>query len=140
MDEQNEQNQQPAEPHEPAVPQPSEPTPAPEPEAAQPATPPPPRPEPTPVAPQNTNALITWGFVMAGLGLVCCCCSPLFSIAAVVLGIIAYTRGDQRGMWVIIAGVVAFILGGGIGFTVWQNPHRWQPYFQHQFPGPWRST
>ncbi|MCX6376629.1 MAG: hypothetical protein NTU88_11450 [Armatimonadetes bacterium] len=128
MDEQNEQNQQPAEP-----------TPAPEPEAAQPAPQPTPAPPP-PGPPQNTNALITWGFVMAGLGLVCCCCGPLFSIAAIVLGIIAYSRGDQRGMWVIITGAVTFFLGGGIGFTYLRRPQIWQPYFQHQFPGPWRST
>ena len=93
---------------------------------------------PPSVPPSNTDALILWGFVLAGIGLFCCCCTPVFAIPSIILGAIAYSRGDQRGLWVIIAGVVALL--GGITLSSISAPfsHRWMPNLPGNFPGPWR--
>ena len=133
----DEQNQQPTDPEQPA-----DRTPTPEPEPAAPVPSPaqplaaPPRP------PQNTDSLIIWGFILAALGLVCCCCGQIFSVAAIVLGAIAYGRGDQRGMWVMIAGAVSFLISSGIGATYMLVPQMWPHQFRpHDWMnGPWHVT
>ena len=119
---------------EPLRAEPTEPAP-PGPEPAPGAAPPPPTTPSSPIyvpprSRQDTETLVIVGFVLAGVGLFgcCCCCSPLCSIAAIVLGAIAYSRGDNRGMWVIIAGAVTLL----IGFI----PLLWMPFGQ-QFKGPW---
>jgi hypothetical protein len=119
MDEQSEQNQQP--------------------EPAQPSEAPP---QPPQAAPQrNTDAFILWGFISAAVGFFgfcCCCCPSIFGIVAIVLGAIAYSRGDQRGMWVIIAGAVALLAGSGISIGAGPMIHRWAPQLPYDIPGPWR--
>lgn len=86
--------------------------------------------------PSNTDSLILWGWIFAALSLVCCCCPLVFAVPAIILGAIAYSRGDQRGLWVIIAGVVALILGGALGFTA--RTQRWFPGTDRIPGGPWR--
>jgi len=88
--------------------------------------------------PQDTNAYIIWGFVLAAVGFFCCCCPPIFAIPAIILGAIAYSKGDQRGVWVIIAGIIALIGGGIMSWAV--KPFERLPQIQHQFPGPWRRV
>jgi len=118
--------EQPA-PETPAAPVPVEPT---------PGIPPPPQPPSSPiyVPPRNrqdTETLVVLGFVFGGLGLIgfCCgCCSWVLSITAIVLGAIAYSKGDNRGLWVIILGAVALI--ASVIVQVLALP------FQ-QFKGPW---
>jgi hypothetical protein len=122
---------------------PEPPPPGPEPEPG--ATPPTPPPSPVyvpPTARQDTETLVIVGFVCAGLGLMgCCCgcCSWVLSITAIVLGAIAYSKGDNRGMWVIIAGAVALV--AGVVPTVVSLPfqHRFNPPWPGPFPGPWRN-
>ena len=110
----------------------------------EPVQPPPgdyqPTPGPAPAAPpQDTNTLIILGWVFVVLGLFCCCCPPLFAIPGIVLGIIAYSKGDQRGLWVIIAGAIVLVAGGALSFTF--KPHRWVPYFEREWPSvPWRRV
>ena len=118
----DEQNQQPTEPEQPA------------PQAAPPSAPPGP--------PQNTDSLIIWGFILAALGLVCCCCGQIFSVVAIILGAIAYGKGDHRGMWVIIAGAIAFLITSGLGASYVLVPHMWPHQFRHPdwMNGPWRAT
>jgi uncharacterized membrane protein HdeD (DUF308 family) len=75
-----------------------------------------------------------------GLGFLACCCGPLFAIPGIILGIVAYSKGDQRGLWIIIVGVVALVVGGGLN-AFWAFSHAWSPYFRHQWMnGPWRTT
>ena len=90
----------------------------------------------------DTNAYILWGFILAGLGFVCCCCGPLFSIPAIILGAIAYSRGDQRGLWVIIAGAAALVLCGGANIfgIASGNYNQWIPNGPQNLPGPWHTT
>lgn len=57
----------------------------------------------------STRGFIIAGFIFAALSLVCC--PFLFSTISIVLGAIAYFRGDRMGFWVIIAGGLAMILG-----------------------------
>lgn len=122
MDEQN----QPPEPVQ-------EPTPTPE---------EPPTPVTEPPARVNTDAYITWGFILAALGFVCCCCGQLFAVASIILGAIAYGKGDQRGMWVMIAGAVSLLISGGAGVSYLFVPHMWPHQFRpHDWMnGPWRVT
>lgn len=124
----------------------TEPQPAPSgPEPAPGAAPPPPTPPSSPVyvPPRNrqdTETLVIIGFVCAGLGLLgwcCCCCSWPFSIAAIVLGAVAYSKGDNRGLWVIGLAALGLILS--VVISLISLP------FQQQFkswpgplPGPWR--
>lgn len=111
---------------------------------------PPPQPPPSPVyvPPVNrrdTDNLVLIGFICAGIGLFgcCCCCSWAFAVAAIVLGAMAYSRGDQRGLWVIIAGAAALVLGIVIPlvsapFRQFQGP--WPGgRFPGPIPGPWRN-
>lgn len=91
-------DQQPSEPV-------SEPAPTPvasgEPVSQQPTLPP-------PAAPiDNSQTLVILGFVFAGLSLLCC---PIFPIASIVMGIIANSKGNKLGTWVIAAGVVMLLL------------------------------
>jgi len=95
-------------------------------------------PAPPTQRPRDTDALVIWGFVLAGLGLFGCCCLPIFEIPAIILGAIAYSRGDQRGLWVIIAAVVVLLAGGALSITL--KPHRWVPYFEDRWPGQWRRA
>lgn len=118
--------------------------PGPEPGMGDAPAPPTPPSSPVYVPPRNrqdTETLITLGFVFAGLGLIgfCCgCCSWLFSITAIVLGAIAYSKGDSRGLWVIGLAALGLILSVVISlislpfqqqFRSWPGP----------FPGPWRN-
>lgn len=155
MDEQNDQKQQ-AENQE--TPEQPEVTPEPQPEAPaqeepsvekpadsveEPTPPPAPVPVPSPsgappAATQNTNIYIIWGWVLVGLSfLFFCCCGPIFfAIPAIILGFIAHSKGDQRGIWIIIAGVVALLLllaGSGSGVLLRHSPN-WIPNFQHRLP------
>ena len=41
----------------------------------------------------------------------------IFGVAAIVLGIIAYRKGDPLGMWAAVAGVVGMI--AGFAFAAW---------------------
>lgn len=62
----------------------------------------------------DTSIYIILGFVFAGLGFLCC--PIIFSVAGIVFGIIAYSKGDKLGVWVIVASVVSLIAGAAIGF------------------------
>lgn len=126
----------------------SEPTPGPQ-EGMPPPGAPPPGPEPPPIyvppaSRRDTDNLVLWGFILAGLGLFgcCCCCGPLLSIGAIVLGAMAYSRGDNRGMWVIIAGAVSLLSGGvSLLWLPWGNrTGPWNGPFPGPIPGPWRHT
>jgi membrane protein DedA with SNARE-associated domain len=85
----------------------------------------------TPVR-QDTNTFVILGFVFGGLSFICCCCSPIFAIPAIILGAVAYSRGDRRGLWVIILGVAGLVLGSGAGFF-WGYYSK--PYY-HWMPSP----
>ena len=82
------------------------------------------------------------GFILAALGLVCCCCGQIFSVVAIILGAIAYGKGDHRGMWVIIAGAISFLITSGLGASYVLMPHMWPHQFRHPdwMNGPWRAT
>ena len=138
-DEQNEQNERPADqpqPEQPAEPGPEE---TPQPELAPPAlaAPPPPCPAAPPgpsAPPPNTNTLIIVGWALVAMSFLCCCCGSVFAIPAIILGIIAYSRGDQRGLWIIIAGSVALLYTGGAGIFFGANQDRFQPYLPNNWP------
>lgn len=42
-----------------------------------------------------------------------------FGPAAIILGIVAYRKGDPLGMWAIVAGVVGMIAGFALGMAFW---------------------
>jgi hypothetical protein len=152
VDEQNEQNERPAdqpqeppaepepvgtpqpEPAQPQVEEPAPPAPAPVPMPAAPAPPCPVTPPGPCTPPRDTNTLIIVGWVLVAMSFLCCCCGSIFAIPGIILGIIAYSRGDQRGLWIIIAGSVALFYTGGAGIFLGANPHRFQPYFHHGWP------
>ena len=107
-----------------------------QPPAPEPATPP-----PGPPPPSDTNTLIILGWVFIGLSLLtCCCCSYIFAPVAAILGGIAYSRGDQRGLPILIVGIILFLFGGGI-FAASRFYH-WPPPWERfpDFPGPWRRA
>lgn len=138
MEEEKKPEEQPVEPEQTEQP--------PSPEAAQPAQPPmaePIPPTPSPPPPSDTNSLIIIGWISVGIGLVgaCCCCSWVFAPLAIVLGAIAYSKGDQRGLWVLIAGIVVLILGGGGTWALFRT-NRWPGYWDRlpNIPGPWRRA
>ena len=45
----------------------------------------------------------------------------LFGPAAIVLGIVAYRKGDRLGMWAAIAGAVCMIAGFAIGVALFAS-------------------
>jgi len=97
-----------------------------QPRAEQPAPPPgPPR--------RDTDNLITLGWILVILGFFFCCCGPLFSIPGIILGAIAYSRGDQRGLPIIIVGAVALLFGGGS--NLFWGLH-WGPRMRTPWPLP----
>lgn len=55
----------------------------------------------------SSNSMSIVGFVCAGMGFSCC---PLFSVAAIVLGVIAASKREKLATWVLIAGVFSVIL------------------------------
>ena len=85
---------------------------------------------PPPAPSQDTKIFIILGFVFAALGVLCC---PILGIAGIVLGAIAYSRGNQTGVWVIVANVVGLAIALAIG-VMWQ-----QMFKQGRMPwtGPW---
>lgn len=110
----------------------------------EPVEPPMPEPIPSPPGPRppsDTNTLIILGWVFIGLSLLtCCCCAWVFAPVAAILGGIAYSRGDQRGLWILIIGIVLFVLGGGflaVG-RVYHWPQTWERF--PNIPGPWRRA
>lgn len=150
MEEEKKPEEQPAEPEQPEqAPPPPEPTPPPEPAQpmpaeAQPVQPPAPEPAPPPPGPpppSDTNTLIILGWVFIGLSVLsCCCCAWIFGPIAAILGGIAYSRGDQRGLPVLIVGIVVFLLGGGS--LAFYRIYHWPPPWE-RFPGwhgHWRSA
>ena len=144
MDEERKPEEQPVEPEQ-APPAP-EPTPPPEPVPCIPSAVQPPMPEtvpppPGPPPPSDTNTLIILGWVFIGLSLLtCCCCAWVFAPVAAVLGGIAYSRGDQRGLWILIIGIVLFVLGGGflVASRFYHYPAAWDRF--PNIPGPWRRA
>lgn len=124
------------------APPPSEPIEPHAPDAVQPPMPESAPPPPGPPHPSDTNTLIILGWVFIGLSLLtCCCCAWVFAPIAAVLGGIAYSRGDQRGLWILIIGIVLFVLGGGFlaAGKVYHWPQPWQRGFPN-IPGPWRRA
>ncbi|MHB0913891.1 MAG: hypothetical protein ACYC2Y_10695 [Armatimonadota bacterium] len=87
-----------------------------------PPTGPPPAEPPIPTRGGDTQIFVILGFIFAGLSIFCC--PPIFGIAAIVMGIIAYTRGNPLGLWVIIAGVVGLVIGVAIGTAIGLNSLR----------------
>ncbi|MDH7481295.1 MAG: hypothetical protein QHH26_04855 [Armatimonadota bacterium] len=66
----------------------------------------------------GTSGLIIGGFILAALSFMCC---PLFLLGAVsiVLGSVAYGRGDRMGIWVIVAGALGMLFGAmAFGLTI----------------------
>lgn len=49
------------------------------------------------------------GFVLAGVAVLFA--PPVFGLAAVVLGVVAHTKGDPLGRWAIVAGIAGAIVG-----------------------------
>jgi hypothetical protein len=57
----------------------------------------------------SARTLTIVGFVLAAIAVLLA--PPLFGLAAVVLGIIAHTKGDPLGKWAIAAGIAGAIVG-----------------------------
>lgn len=85
---------------------------------------------------RKQDALIMWGYILAALEVLCCCCPGGFALVSLVLGIVAYVRGDQRGKWVILVAIIILILSGTLKLTgTWQKQlHQWIP---PEYQGPW---
>jgi len=84
----------------------------------------------------DTQLMITLGFIFAGLSLIPVCCAWPFGIAAIILGIIATSRGDSRGVWVIVSGVMALIISFVLGQVLGQYLMRHLPQFQKGYGVP----
>lgn len=57
----------------------------------------------------SARTLTIVGFVLAGIAVLFA--PPVFGLAAVVLGIIAHTKGDPLGKWAIAAGIAGALVG-----------------------------
>lgn len=86
----------------------------------------------------NTNTLVTWGYVLSILSLFCCCCPYALAIPGLILGIVAYSRGDRRGLWIIIISVTSLVLGGVLNLTGYTNDMRMR--LPERYRGPWMTT
>ncbi len=57
------------------------------------------------------------GFISAAVGLLCC--PFVFSVAAIIMGVVARNKGNPLGVWVIGAGVAAsLVIGAVVGAIV----------------------
>lgn len=72
-----------------------------------PPAPTPPSAYPPPTSSSDTTIYIILGFIFAGLGLFCC---GIPAIAGLVMGIIASSKGNKLGVWVIVASSVILML------------------------------
>lgn len=88
----------------------------------------------------DTSIYVVIGFVFVFIGMLSICCCPfVFSIPGMILGAIAYYRGDKLGLVVLIVGGVTCVLWvvlmlvGTIAMPLQNNlPHGW--------PTPGRPT
>lgn len=91
-------------------------TPAPEqpvwPQAPTPVYGPPPGQQPPMPTKDNSSALVIWGFICAGLGVICC---PVFPIVGIILGAILIKRGNAVGTWLVVTSVLILVVG--LAFT-----------------------
>jgi len=93
--------------------------------------------------PEDTNTLIIFGYVCVALSFLCC--PWLFGVAAVIIGVVAGNKGDQRGKLVWILGIVGLVVGTIIGL-IWSTyyfkmmnqfmQHPGQNPYAPQFPQP----
>jgi hypothetical protein len=92
----------------------------------------PPAPYPDTRRTDDSHTYVILGFVFAGIALLCC---PVFAIAAIVMGAVAYSKGNQTGLWIIIIGVLELV-GAGILSRVLRSSgmHGFGP--MRPFPGP----
>ena len=63
------------------------------------------------------------GRTLSIIGLVCAAIAVfalpiVFGPAAIILGIVAYRKGDRLGMWAVVAGVVGMLAGFALGYAV----------------------
>ncbi|MHB0999535.1 MAG: hypothetical protein ACYC27_09835 [Armatimonadota bacterium] len=97
--------------------------------------------EPQPQRPvrSDTDTIVLWGFILSGLSYLCCCCcvSYPFALAGLVLGIIAHSRGDKRGIWIIVLSVTSLVLGGALNFT--GGDEQLRQMVPDQLQGPWHN-
>jgi hypothetical protein len=56
----------------------------------------------------ETDIYVTLGWIFVAFGVICCCCLLPIGIG---LGLTAYWKGDKRGLWVVVAGLVALLVG-----------------------------
>ena len=79
--------------------------------------------------PHTTGTMTTTGTATGGartmtiIGFVCAAISLLFlpivfGPAAIVLGIVAYKKGDRLGMWAAVAGAAGLVIGMVLGMLV----------------------
>lgn len=75
---------------------------------------------PAPPAPATRGRGYTVaGFIVAAIGLFLI--PILLGPAGAVLGFIGYRKGDPKGMWAVVAGIVATAVGMALGFAVMQS-------------------
>jgi hypothetical protein len=101
----------------------------------------------TPVEPPHApsrpdrDVLVILGFVLGAFGILCCCCPFIFSLPALILGVIAYAQGDRRGVLVILVAVLGFMHAIWWTFTPdWPFHHRWMQPFPDRWQGPWHNV
>lgn len=88
-----------------------------------------PSPPYTPQKPADTGQIyVILGFVSAAVGLLCC--PFIFSVAAIIMGVIARNKGNPLGVWVIAAGVASLVIGvivgaiiGALNWAQFYKPH-----------------